>query len=73
LAKLENSFSENSSPSPSTPKLENDRVINNKGDRSFKKDNVGYSTGDSTRDKCIELLYDSLAFDSNNGNKKLLI
>ncbi|RGB26385.1 transcription factor S-II, central domain-containing protein [Rhizophagus diaphanus] len=65
--KLENSFSENSSPSPSTPKTENDRVINNTGDRSFKKDNVGYSTGDSTRDKCIELLYDSLAFDSNNG------
>jgi transcription elongation factor S-II len=60
--KRENYFSDSSS-SPSTPKSENDRQ--NSGDRTFKKDNVKFDTGDSKRDKCIELLYDSLVFDSN--------
>ncbi|RIA91472.1 transcription factor S-II, central domain-containing protein [Glomus cerebriforme] len=61
---------DSSSSSPSTPKTENDRNI--AGDRSFKKDNVKHSTGDSKRDKCIELLYDSLAFDSNNDSDIIL-
>uniref|UniRef100_A0A1D1YY00 Transcription elongation factor n=1 Tax=Anthurium amnicola TaxID=1678845 RepID=A0A1D1YY00_9ARAE len=57
-----------STPTPKTPKMDDKNNIADqsfkKGDRSFKKDKVKYSTGDSKRDKCIELLYDSLAFDS---------
>ncbi|KAK2459419.1 hypothetical protein APHAL10511_008558 [Amanita phalloides] len=32
--------------------------------RSAKSDNVKGSTGDATRDKCMELIYDALAYDS---------
>lgn len=49
-----------SAPSPATPKVET---------RTAKGDGVSASwTGDKTRDKCIELLYDALALDSGAPN-----
>ncbi|KAF9788393.1 transcription elongation factor [Thelephora terrestris] len=49
-----------SAPSPATPKVET---------RTAKGDGVSANwTGDKTRDKCIELLYDALAVDSGAPN-----
>jgi transcription elongation factor S-II len=44
---------------PSTP------ITSNNGARTAKNDGVSTSiTGDKTRDKCIEMLYDALALES---------
>ncbi|KAF9496885.1 transcription elongation factor [Pleurotus eryngii] len=40
--------------------------------RTAKKDGVAINTGDTTRDKCMELVYDSLAVDSGSPSEQLL-
>lgn len=54
------------SASPSTPTTPSMSASSSKSDiRSSKSDGIKINvTGDTTRDKCIELLYDALAFDS---------
>ncbi|CAG8479537.1 435_t:CDS:2 [Funneliformis mosseae] len=58
----QNSQSNSSSSSPNNVKANNGKQY--AGDRTFRKDNMKGPTGYDIRDKCIELLYDSLAFDS---------
>lgn len=49
------------SPAPSTPTA----ATSNSDIRSSKSDGININvTGDKTRDKCLELIYDALAFDS---------
>lgn len=46
-----------SSGTPGTP-------TGNSASRTFKSDNLKFTIGDITRDKCVELIYDALASDS---------
>ncbi|CAI2181744.1 19974_t:CDS:2 [Funneliformis geosporum] len=62
----QNTQSNSSSPSPNNVKTNNGKPY--AGDRTFRKDNMKGHTGYDIRDKCIELLYDSLAFDSSAGS-----
>jgi len=47
-------------PSASTPSA----IVKTSDVRTAKSDGVSASTGDNTRNKCLELIYDALAFDS---------
>lgn len=62
------------SASPSTPTTPSMSATSSKSDlRTSKSDGIKINvTGDTTRDKCIELLYNSLAFDSGAPSDLLL-
>ncbi|KAH8105188.1 transcription elongation factor [Cristinia sonorae] len=56
-----------STPQPVTP------TSTAKADvRTAKRDGIKFSTGDMTRDKCAELIYDALAFDSGAPSEQIL-
>ncbi|KAJ3486092.1 hypothetical protein NLI96_g4494 [Meripilus lineatus] len=62
------------SASPSTPTTPSMSASSSKSDlRTSRSDGIKINvTGDNTRDKCIELLYDALAFDSGAPSEQLL-
>ncbi|CAG8558334.1 11227_t:CDS:2, partial [Paraglomus occultum] len=61
------SISSPTTPIPDTPSSDRE------GDRNIITDNIsGPFVGDSRRDRCIELLYNAMAFDSSNDSKTIL-
>ncbi|KAG8902018.1 RNA polymerase II elongation factor [Tulasnella sp. 403] len=66
------------SPSVSTPASAITTTLNggsaNTGDRSFKSDGIRpTTTGEKTRDKCVEMAYDAMVFDSGAPSDLVLI